>query len=242
MFLLFVLYFGRFLPYILFYLNVTSQRKQNKTIHLKSNKPKVNKLRHVCLHPTRWLYTCIIWMHRQNLGYPPAGPGGKLFNSFDKILVKMEIFPPKNWGETSQIKKVETTTNSNSNSSNFHIKRTECNKPCLFLATKKTPPSLYPKGCCLGYIIQIPCHRCILQPRLPRNPPRTKAKEGASERICWCGQNALKSELFYLGLSPLPVTVTTRIITFLVYRGSIYYKPSFATVTGRGGNPSFIFL
>ena len=35
----------------------------------------------------------------------------------------------------------------------------------------------------------------------------------------------------YLGLSPLPVTVTTRIITFLV---GDPYKPSFATVTGRG--------
>ena len=38
----------------------------------------------------------------------------------------------------------------------------------------------------------------------------------------------------YVGLSPLPVTVTTRIITFLV--GDLY-KPSFATVTGRGDNP-----
>ena len=41
---------------------------------------------------------------------------------------------------------------------------------------------------------------------------------------------------FHLGLSPLPVTVTTRIITFLV---GDPYKPSFATVTGRGDNPSF---
>ena len=36
------------------------------------------------------------------------------------------------------------------------------------------------------------------------------------------------------GLSPLPVTVTTRIITLLV---GDPYKPSFATVTGRGDNP-----
>ncbi len=35
-----------------------------------------------------------------------------------------------------------------------------------------------------------------------------------------------------LGLSPLPVTVTTRIKTCLV---GDPYKPSFATVTGRGG-------
>ena len=38
------------------------------------------------------------------------------------------------------------------------------------------------------------------------------------------------------GLSPLPVRVTTRIITFLV---GDPYKPSFATVTGRGDNPKF---
>ena len=41
----------------------------------------------------------------------------------------------------------------------------------------------------------------------------------------------------YIGLSPLPVTVTTRIITFLV---GDPYKPSFATVTGRGDNPTYI--
>ena len=36
---------------------------------------------------------------------------------------------------------------------------------------------------------------------------------------------------------PLPVTVTTKIITFLV---GDPYKPSFATVTGRGDNPRYI--
>ena len=38
-------------------------------------------------------------------------------------------------------------------------------------------------------------------------------------------------DCLYLGLSPLPVAVTTRIITCLV---GDPYKPSFATVTGRG--------
>ena len=37
------------------------------------------------------------------------------------------------------------------------------------------------------------------------------------------------------GLSPCPVTVTTRIVTFLVGDPC---KPSFATVTGRGGHPT----
>ncbi len=40
----------------------------------------------------------------------------------------------------------------------------------------------------------------------------------------------------YLGLSPLPVTVTTRIIIFFV---GDPYKPSFVTVTGRGDNPRY---
>ena len=39
----------------------------------------------------------------------------------------------------------------------------------------------------------------------------------------------------YLGLSPCPVTVTTRIAIFLV---GDPYKSSFATVTGRGGQPN----
>ena len=43
----------------------------------------------------------------------------------------------------------------------------------------------------------------------------------------------------YLGLSPIPVTVTTRIITFLV---GDPYKHSFATVTGRGDNPRCIMF
>ena len=46
---------------------------------------------------------------------------------------------------------------------------------------------------------------------------------------------ALVLEEVYIVLSPLPVTVTTRIITFLV---GDPYKPSFATVTGRGDNPN----
>ena len=38
----------------------------------------------------------------------------------------------------------------------------------------------------------------------------------------------------WFGYGPLPVTVTTRIITFLIGNS---YKPSFATITGRGDNP-----
>ena len=41
--------------------------------------------------------------------------------------------------------------------------------------------------------------------------------------------------LWYFRSTPHPVTVTTRIITFLVGNP---YKPSFATVTGWGVDPS----
>ena len=41
---------------------------------------------------------------------------------------------------------------------------------------------------------------------------------------------------YNLGVAPLTVTVTTRIITFLVGNP---YKPSFPTVTGRGPHPSY---
>ena len=43
----------------------------------------------------------------------------------------------------------------------------------------------------------------------------------------------------YLGLSPLPVRVTTRIITFLVGNP---YKPSFPLLLGRGDNPIYIYI
>ena len=45
--------------------------------------------------------------------------------------------------------------------------------------------------------------------------------------------------MLYFGCGPLPVTVTTRIITFLVGNP---YKPSFTTVTGRGPHPSYIHI
>ena len=42
-----------------------------------------------------------------------------------------------------------------------------------------------------------------------------------------------------VGLSPCPVTVTTRVVMFLV---GDPYKPSFATVTGTGDNPNYRFM
>ena len=43
----------------------------------------------------------------------------------------------------------------------------------------------------------------------------------------------------YIGLSPLPVTVTTRMIPYLVGNP---YKPLFVTVTGQGDNPIYIYI
>ena len=45
--------------------------------------------------------------------------------------------------------------------------------------------------------------------------------------------------LVYIRSTPHPVTVTTRIITFLVGNP---YKPSFATVTGWGVDPMYIYI
>ncbi len=44
--------------------------------------------------------------------------------------------------------------------------------------------------------------------------------------------------MVYVEYGPLTVTVTTRIITFLVGDS---YKPLFATVTGRGPYPRYMF-
>ena len=97
----------------------------------------------------------------------------------------------------------------------------------------------------------------FLSPHAPRHCP---AKRKRMELAGVCGKNSLgKARLrferewntankktvhstfdiniiIYLGCCPLPVTVTTRIITFLV---GDPYKPSFATVTGRGDNPRY---
>ena len=43
----------------------------------------------------------------------------------------------------------------------------------------------------------------------------------------------------YIGLFPFPVIVTTRIISCLVGDS---YKPSFATITGKGDNPIYIYI
>ena len=43
----------------------------------------------------------------------------------------------------------------------------------------------------------------------------------------------------YIGLSPFPVIVTTRIASCLAGDS---YKPSFATITGKGDNPRDIYV
>ena len=69
-----------------------------------------------------------------------------------------------------------------------------------------------------------------------------------SIQLCYCWQSdghfirpapvdALK--LIYIRSTPHPVTVTTRIITFLVGNS---YKPSFPTVTVRGPHPKYTWM
>ena len=61
------------------------------------------------------------------------------------------------------------------------------------------------------------------------------------ETLSFCGKSwsCVTNKYIYIGLSPLPVTVTTRVVMFLV---GDPYKPSFATVTGRGDNPNYIHV
>ena len=86
--------------------------------------------------------------------------------------------------------------------------------------------------------IQIPCRkRSHIPPGESRNIIDSKVPAGMGYVIvpwrvylfvsCW------KSAV-YLGCGPFPVTVTTRIATFLVGNP---YKPSFTTVTGKGATP-----
>ena len=54
-------------------------------------------------------------------------------------------------------------------------------------------------------------------------------------------ENGLYNYIYiYLGCGPLPVRVTTRMITFRL--GNLYKLPSFTIVTGRGPHPNHIFL
>ncbi len=58
----------------------------------------------------------------------------------------------------------------------------------------------------------------------------------ASGRVVFMAVCPLSSKWLRVRSTPHPVTVTTRIVTFLVGNP---YKPSFATVTGWGVDPSY---
>ena len=66
------------------------------------------------------------------------------------------------------------------------------------------------------------------------NHPK-KVTKNCQVCIFWCW-NRTK---VYIRCGPLPVTVTTRIITFFVGES---YTPLFATVTGRGPHPRYIYI
>ena len=63
---------------------------------------------------------------------------------------------------------------------------------------------------------------------------RLSHSQGAHQSVSWRSFFLLKINQVKLRSTPHPVTVTTRIITFLVGNP---YKPSFATVTGWGVDP-----
>ena len=52
-------------------------------------------------------------------------------------------------------------------------------------------------------------------------------------------EREMEVEWIFIGCGPLTVTVTTRIITFLIGNP---YNPSFTTVTVRGPYPNYIYI
>ena len=70
-------------------------------------------------------------------------------------------------------------------------------------------------------------------PRYAKRPQVHRKCHSKKIREMFCSKNQ-ENHRISLGVAPLPVTVTTRIITFLV---GDPYKPSFPTVTGRGPYP-----
>ena len=77
---------------------------------------------------------------------------------------------------------------------------------------------------CLGYALCGVCWKVPLE-KLFNVPGPTPLSFFLGCEFCWRG---------YLRSTPHPVTVTKRVITFLVGNP---YKPSFATVTGWGVDP-----
>ena len=87
----------------------------------------------------------------------------------------------------------------------------------------------------LGHSSQGRCQRrrhqrCHLAPR------RRRRDRGLGFTARGGGFSLMDIHIWYIGLFPHPVTVTTRIVTFLIGNP---YKPSFVTVTGRGNNPIY---
>ena len=75
------------------------------------------------------------------------------------------------------------------------------------------------------------CHRCYALHLLRREcDSKSELAEEHVYKKVQCNINP------YLGLSPFPVIVTARIISCLVGDS---YKPSFATITGKGDNPIY---
>ena len=74
-----------------------------------------------------------------------------------------------------------------------------------------------------------------------RNARRRTTGNGEESSPCKVGptKSSYKDRVVYLRSTPHPVTVTIRIITFLVGNP---YKPSFVTVTGWGVDPMYTHL
>ena len=97
------------------------------------------------------------------------------------------------------------------------------------------PPNKKNKNMGRGPILYTNLHQLLYVVTWIDSPNGFRSLNLKTEKVTEMGpppKSRFLKNLVYIGLSPLPVTVTTRIITFLVGNP---YKPSFATVTGWGG-------
>ena len=74
----------------------------------------------------------------------------------------------------------------------------------------------------------------LLKPQISKCLPVKVIKFGAKRDVLLL--KLIFLDHYKLDVAPLPVTVTTRIITFSVWDP---HKPSFITVTGRGPHPNY---
>ena len=115
--------------------------------------------------------------------------------------------------------------------SNFFEENDGCRKTETALVDKDGIGTLYREGS--GFLGTHLFGKAAHQSGKPRSSGKIR-KPGKQAAVRFEPENLV----VYFGCGPLPVTVTTRNITYLVGDS---YKPSFATVTGRGHTQCILY-